>query len=81
MKEAMKSLPPIDAQFEHRPDPEYASELLDRLLRYYTLDQISLHTGISRRSVSYLRHKGFHTMSDQLIMEVLAGVRSLTTDG
>jgi len=74
----MRQLPQIDAQIEFNSDPAYAAEILDNLLRFYTLDQISAHSGISRRSISYLRHKGFHTMPDQITLEILAEVRKLS---
>jgi hypothetical protein len=77
LKEIMLKLPQIDAQFDHNSDPLYASEILDIMLKYYTLDQISLHSGICRRSVSYMRHRGFRSYPDQLVMEILAGKRSL----
>lgn len=77
MKEPRRELPQIDAQFEFNGDPEYANELLDKLLRYYTLDEISLSTGVSRRFVSYLRQRGFDRFPTQLAFEVLAGVKRL----
>lgn len=74
LKEIMKQLPQIDAQFEHKPEPEYANRVLDELLRYYTLDQIALHSGICRRSISYMRHRGF-SFPDQIVLEVLSNKR------
>jgi hypothetical protein len=70
-------LPQIDAQFQHRKDTIFSNELLDELLRFYTLNQISLHTGICRRSLSYMRHKGILNYPDQLAMEIMAGTKRL----
>ena len=77
LKESMRTLPQIDAQFEQNKTAEYANELLDKLLRRLTLDQISLHSGICRRSLSYMRHKGIHNYPWQLTLEVLSGERKL----
>lgn len=77
MKEPLKILPQIDAQFEFNPDPAYANAILDDLLRYYTLDEIGLTVGVSRRFVSYLRQKGFDKFPTQLAFELLSGVRRL----
>jgi len=73
----MNELPQIDAQFEHNVTPEYANQLLDELLTKLTLDQISLHSGICRRSLSYLRHRGIQNYPWQLTLEVLAGVKNI----
>jgi hypothetical protein len=76
-KEKLNGLPPIDAQFEFRPEPEYAKEVLDYLLRFYTLDQIMSHSGLARRSLIDYKHTGFPRYSVQLTLEVLAGMRPL----
>ena len=81
MKASSQTLPQIDAQFEHDPSPKKANELLDKLLTYYTLDQIALHSGICRRSLSYMRHRGMLVYPHQLTLEVLAGEKQLLTDG
>ena len=73
----MKRLPQIDAQFERDDSAEYANELLDELLKYLTLDQISAHTGICRRSLSYMRHRGVLSFPDQVTLEILANKRVL----
>ena len=75
MKEMLKELPKIDAQTDHNDTLEFANDLLDDLLRFYTLDQISAHSGISRRNLSYFRHRGITTFAMQLTLEVLAGRR------
>ena len=77
MKENMKKLPQIDAQFEHNQTTKYANELLDRLLSELTLNQIALHSGICRRSLSYMRHRGILNFPHQLALEVLANVRTI----
>jgi hypothetical protein len=82
LKEPRKELPLIDAVFEfYEPHTDeavdYAAKILDTCLRFYTLDQISALTGISRRLVSYFRHRGFNTYSNQLTMEILAGTKVL----
>jgi hypothetical protein len=77
LKERPKGLPQIDAQFEFDPSSEYADEVIGELLRYYTLDQISNHAGVCRRSVSYMRHRGFPTYPVQLSMEILCFRREL----
>lgn len=77
LKEILKGLPQIDGQFEYNESKEYANELLDTLLRYFTLNQISAHTGISRRLLSYMRHRGVSTYPMQVVLEILAGVKVL----
>ena len=77
MKEILKGLPQIDAQFEYDDTTEYANKLLDELLRYFTLNQISSHTGISRRLLSYMRHRGISTYPMQLSLEILSGSKVL----
>lgn len=77
MKAPLKELPQIDAQFEFNGKPAYANEVLDRLLHHYTLDEIALNTGVSRRFVSYLRQRGFDKFPTQLAFEVLAGIRRI----
>lgn len=79
-KEKLNGLPQIDAQFEHNNTPEYANELLDELLRYFTLNQIASHCGISRRNLSYMRHDGIKNFPMQVTMEVLAGRKKLQDD-
>jgi len=71
LKEPLKELPPIDAQAHFNPSPEYANEVLDKLLRFYTLSQISAHTDISRRNLSYFRHRGISTYPMQIALELL----------
>ena len=77
LKAKQPELPQIDAQFEHRVEPDYANQILDDLLDWYTLDQISAHSGICRRSLSYMRHRGIRSYPDQLALEVLSGYKSL----
>ncbi len=72
MKERQKKLPQIDAACDHDRSLEFAIHLLDDLLRKHTLDEISSHTGISRRQLSYMRKDGITTYYFQLVMEVLA---------
>lgn len=81
MKANLPELPQIDAQFQHNSKPDYASELLDDLLNGLTLDQIAAHSGICRRSLSYMRHRGIRSFPDQLALEVLAGWTRLSEDG
>ena len=73
----MKTLPQIDAQFEHDASLDYANKLLDELLSGLTLDQIALHSGICRRSLSYMRHRGILSFPHQLALEILAGKRKI----
>ena len=75
MKEVRNTLPQIDAIADFNPSPEYANYLLDRCLKYYTLDQISAHTRICRRSLSYMRHRGVGTYPMQLTLEVFADIK------
>jgi hypothetical protein len=75
LKEKLNELPQIDAQFEHDSTPEYANQLMDDLLKYFTLNEISAHTGISRRNLSYMRHRGINTYPMQVILEIMAGYR------
>jgi hypothetical protein len=77
LKESPQELPQIDAQFQQDKTVDYANEVLDKLLRYYSLNQISLHTGICRRSLSYMRHSGIRSFPYQLAMEILSGMRRL----
>jgi hypothetical protein len=80
LKEKLSGLPQIDAQFEYKGTPEYANELLDHLLRFFTLNQIASHCGISRRNLSYMRHDGIKNYPMQLTLEVLAGYKVLDFD-
>jgi hypothetical protein len=73
LKEKLNGLPQIDATFQFNSSKEYANELMDDLLRYFTLNQIEAHTGICRRNLSYFRHKGISTFPMQLTLEILAG--------
>lgn len=80
MKEKLNGLPQIDAQFEHNSTPEYANELLDELLRFFTLNQIASHCGISRRNLSYMRHEGIKNFPMQVTLEIMAGHKMLDDD-
>ncbi len=73
MKERLKELPQLNAVENYNPSVEYANELLNELLRFYTLDQIESHTHVSRRALSYMRHRGIGAYPMQLAMEILAG--------
>lgn len=72
LKEKLSGLPQIDAQFEYNNKTEFANELLDELLRYFTLNQIAAHCGISRRNLSYMRHEGIKNYPMQLTLEILS---------
>ena len=72
MKESTKRLPQIDAVMQHDDSTVFANKLLDELLARYTLNIISSHTGICRRSLSYMRHNGIRSFPDQLALEVMA---------
>lgn len=76
-KDRPYELPQIDAQFEWNPTPEYANELLDKLLEYFTLQQVSSHTGICKRSLSYMRQRGVRSFPFQIALEIMAGERTL----
>ena len=80
MKELPNELPQIDAQFEYDGTPEYANELLDEMLRHYTLNQIAAHCGISRRNLSYMRHGGIKNYPVQITLEIMAGRKRLDDD-
>lgn len=80
MKEKLNTLPQIDAQFEHDNTPAFANDLLDDLLRYFTLNQIASHAGISRRNLSYMRHDGIKNYPMQVTLEILAGRKVLDDD-
>lgn len=80
MKEMLKELPQIDAQFEFYEKGSvesvaYANKLLNTLLRFYTLHQISSHTGIGVRLLSYMRHRGVNTYPNQIALEIMAGAK------
>ena len=77
MKEKLNGLPQIDAQVEYNGTPEFANELLDELLRYFTLNQIAAHSGISRRNLSYMRHEGIKNYPMQFTLQVLSGAKAL----
>lgn len=72
LKAKLSSLPQIDATFEFDSSPEYARELIDGLLKYYTFSQIAAHTGMSRRSIIDYRLVGFPRYPAQLALEILA---------
>ena len=72
-----KELPQIDAQFEFNDTPEYANKLLDRLLTVFTLRQVSAHTGICRRSLSYMRQNGIRSYPYQIALEIMSGEKTL----
>lgn len=75
LKEVLKDSPPIDKLRDFDPSPEWANVVIDQCARFYTLAQIEAHTGISRRLVSYMRHRGFNNFSNQITLEILAGIR------
>lgn len=78
LKAQRKELPQIDAQFSF-PEPgskeslQMVNKLLDRCLRFYTLNQIAAHVGLTPRALSYMRHSGIHKYPHQLALEILAG--------
>jgi hypothetical protein len=75
LKVQPKELPQIDALRDHDRSTKYANSLLDDLLKNYTLIQIAAHTGICKRNISYMRHRGINTFPMQLALEALAGRR------
>jgi len=95
LKELPKQLPQIDAVMEHVKCPvhaeisrgcahckgalKFANKLLDELLQSYTLRQIASLTGICKRNISYMRHRGINTYPMQLALELLAGRRKVIT--
>lgn len=77
-KENQSGLPQIDAQYEFNDSPEYANKILDKLLDDgFTLTQVSAHTGICRRSLSYMRQRGIRSFPYQIALEIMAGERTL----
>lgn len=82
LKEKLRDLPQIDATIDFPPagsaeNIDYANRLLNNCLRFYTLDQIAAHTGICRRLLSYMRHRGLNSYANQLALEILAGAKLL----
>ena len=77
LKERLNKLPQVDREKEYDGSLEYANSILDHLLRFYTLSQISAHVGISRRNLSYMRHEGIKNYPMQVVLEILAGVKVL----
>lgn len=75
LKEVLSDKPPIDRYRDFDESPEYANMVIDQCARFFTLAQIEAHTGISRRLVSYMRHRGFNNFSNQLTLEILGGIR------
>ena len=73
LKERLKESPQIDAVLNYNPTLEYANWILDQLLRFYTLTEIADQTHISRRVLSYMRHRGIGSYPVQLAMEILLG--------
>lgn len=77
-KEQQSALPQIDALYEFDDSPEYANKILDKLLDGgYTLTQVAAHTGICRRSLSYMRQRGIRSFPYQIALEIMAGERTL----
>jgi len=77
-KENPSALPQIDAQYEFNSDPQYANKLIDQLLQGgFTLAQVASHTGICRRSLSYMRQNGIRSFPFQIALEIMAGERTL----
>jgi hypothetical protein len=77
-KENPNALPQIDAQYEFDDTPEYANQILDKLLEDgFTLTQVAAHTGICRRSLSYMRQRGIRSFPYQIALEIMAGERTL----
>jgi hypothetical protein len=76
-KERLSELPQIDKLRDHDRSPGFAITLLDEIMRYYTLNQIEAHTGISRRNLSYMKHNGINTYPMQLALELMAGRKVL----
>lgn len=66
-------LPPVGSE----ENIDYANRLLNNCLRFYTLDQIAAHTGICRRLLSYMRHRGVNNYANQIALEILAGAKLL----
>lgn len=77
-KEKPSALPQIDAELEWDKSPEYANQILDTLLDSgYTLTQVSHYSGICRRSLSYMRKRGIRSFPYQIVLEIMAGERTL----
>lgn len=72
MKEPLNALPTINGALYHDTSPEYATEVIDKLLRYFTLSEIADFSGISRRNISYMKRLGFRNYPMQVTLEILA---------
>jgi hypothetical protein len=54
------------------PEAEFAAKLITDLQRFFSVDQIAYHTGMSPRTIFYIKRNGVPGYPAQLALEILA---------